>query len=348
MKTLTQIVVIILSLNANAHAEWYKGNTHSHTVLNGHSDSTAEQVTNWYHERDYNFLVLSEHNRFIDPAQVTMPSPLRPDFILIPGVEISGPKHIHTTAFNVNNVIDWKFDSVEKYKIVQSHVDGTLEANGLPILNHPNFEWALNFNDINNVERLQFFELYNGHPGVHNRGDAIHDSTEVIWDKLLTSGKKIYALSSDDSHIFKVISADKTNPGRGWIMVNAPSLDAKSITGALKQGNFYASNGVMLKAIETKDERYTVEVDLEKSHEVVSRDEVIGHIRRGIPFENSSHCMIEFIGQNGKILNRIEKNKASFSFHGMTGYVRAKISYFVKKNNLIKAYYAWTQPIFLD
>ena len=40
---------------------WYKGQTHTHT-LESDGDSTPEEVTRWYHERGYHFLVLSDHN----------------------------------------------------------------------------------------------------------------------------------------------------------------------------------------------------------------------------------------------------------------------------------------------
>ena len=40
---------------------WYKGQTHTHT-LESDGDSTPEEVTRWYQERGYQFLVLSDHN----------------------------------------------------------------------------------------------------------------------------------------------------------------------------------------------------------------------------------------------------------------------------------------------
>ena len=40
---------------------WYKGNTHTHT-LESDGDSTPEEVTRWYREHGYQFLVLSDHN----------------------------------------------------------------------------------------------------------------------------------------------------------------------------------------------------------------------------------------------------------------------------------------------
>jgi hypothetical protein len=43
-------------------AGWWKGNTHAHTWWSD-GDSPPESVAAWYRERDYHFLVLSDHNR---------------------------------------------------------------------------------------------------------------------------------------------------------------------------------------------------------------------------------------------------------------------------------------------
>ncbi len=49
---------------------WYRGNTHSHTSESD-GDSPPEQVTRWYRDHDYNFLVLSDHNVFTDPDHLS-------------------------------------------------------------------------------------------------------------------------------------------------------------------------------------------------------------------------------------------------------------------------------------
>ena len=72
--------------------------------------------------------------------------------------------------------------------------------------------------DMLDVKGLHMFELFNGHPSVHNHGDHQHPSTEAIWDYLLTRGMIIYGVSSDDAHAFKPenIKPSKSNPGRGF------------------------------------------------------------------------------------------------------------------------------------
>ena len=46
---------------------WYKGNTHTHTTESD-GDSPPEYVARWYRDHGYDFLVLSDHNVFTDPA----------------------------------------------------------------------------------------------------------------------------------------------------------------------------------------------------------------------------------------------------------------------------------------
>ena len=50
-----------------AKGRWYKGNLHTHT-LNSDGDSTPHEVATWYREHGYQFLVLTDHNHFTDPA----------------------------------------------------------------------------------------------------------------------------------------------------------------------------------------------------------------------------------------------------------------------------------------
>ena len=56
---------------------WHKGNTHVHTKLCGHADSTPQAVASWYLDHGYHFVILAEHNQFIDPASVKLPEDRR-------------------------------------------------------------------------------------------------------------------------------------------------------------------------------------------------------------------------------------------------------------------------------
>ena len=129
----TSVLIATGSVRAEP-PRWFRGNTHAHTELCGHADSSPEAVARWYHDHGYNFLCLSEHNRFIDPATVPLPPGKREDFILIPGQEITGSRVIHTTALNTSSLVNSSFVHEHKSEIIQNHVDGAIGAGGTPIL----------------------------------------------------------------------------------------------------------------------------------------------------------------------------------------------------------------------
>ncbi len=339
------ILGFILLQGCASKTGWYQGNTHAHTVICGHADSAPDVVTRWYHDHGYNFLILSEHNHFIDPDSVKLPENLRDDFILIPGEEVSGPETVHSTAMNIEKLLTPNKELELKSQIIQNHVDLTKDAGGKTILNHPNYTFAVSAEDILPVKGLYMFELYNGHPLVANSGDESHVSTEVLWDDLLTQGMTVYGVSSDDAHYFVTIDSLHSNPGRGWVMVKASELSGAVITQAMNTGSFYASNGVMLSQCSVKRGKYRVVVDQAKTSQ-----ERLSPKLRGKQLESSeTGFLIEFIGPNGRVLTKLEGTAAVFPLKGAPDYVRPRVTYFRSRpSGGTEAFYAWGQPVFTD
>lgn len=324
---------------------WYRGNTHAHTLICGHADSTPEVVAKWYLDNGYNFLILSEHNHFINPDSVQLPENRREDFILIPGEEITGPKVIHSTAMNIKNIVSSQPDLEIKSQIIQNHVDVTLGAGGNAILNHPNYYYTIRATDIFPVKNLYMFELFNGHPHVNNSGNSEHPSTEDLWDELLTKGMRIYGVSSDDAHHFSKIDTIYSNPGRGWVMVLASQLSSNAISQAMINGDFYASNGIFLSKCSVINGIYRVEVDQEKTHKELALSNLYGKRIN----EKQSGFSIEFIGPEGKVLSATNTNKADFKINGTQAYVRVKVSFRrMHPKRGMEEYNAWGQPVFTD
>lgn len=324
---------------------WYRGNTHAHTVICGHADSPPEVVTQWYHDHGYNFLILSEHNHFIDPDSVDMPENIRNNFILIPGEEISGPKVVHSTAMNIGGLVLPDKVLEKKHRIIQNHVDITHEVGGKSILNHPNYTFAVSAEDMLPVKGLHLFELYNGHPLVGNAGDEEHVSTEVLWDDLLTRGMTIYGVSSDDAHAFVTIDSSQSNPGRGWVMVNAPALTGGGIAQAMQTGSFYASNGVMLNSCSLIRGKYRVVVNTEKTLKELQSPELRGKLVAA----TEPGFLIEYIGSGGKVLTSLRSPGAVYPIKEVSQYVRPRVTYFRDHpSGGSEAFYAWGQPVFTD
>lgn len=330
----------ILLSNLSFAATWHKGNTHVHTKLCGHADSTPEVVAQWYHDHGYNFLILSEHNKYIDPTTVKLLGEIRDDFLLIPGEEVTGP--VHSTAMNVSRLVPWDFKDKNRTKVVQWQVEQTKEAGGITILNHPNAP-LIRPAELYPVKDLYLFELYNAHPMTKNFGDAHRPSTSSLWNALLDKGMTIYGVASDDSHKFAKWDEKYDNPGRGWVMVRSDELSSDAITLAMNKGEFYSSSGVILKKVIVGKNRIEVQVDeKETSRELASKFLFGRSVKKGKP-----GTFIEFIGPGGEVVETISGNEATRV--AIEDYMRCMVTHRVKKEDgSLREYYAWTQPVFTD
>jgi len=193
-------------------------------------------------------------------------------FLLIQGEEISdrfGNSPIHMNVSNVETAIP-PLGGKSVTDAMQNNVNAVIaqrERTGRPMLihlNHPNFHYGITAEDIYPVIGENFFEVYNGHPHVHNSGDHVHASTEVIWDIVntlrltQTNLPLMYGLGTDDGHEYHNIPSTGSNPGRGWVMVLARELTPEALITALEQGHFYASSGVELTEVRHDAQGITV------------------------------------------------------------------------------------------
>lgn len=179
---------------------------------------------------------------------------------------------VHINAMNIEAYIPPRGgDSVaDLMNKVMADVKAHEEAIGRPVLahlNHPNFGWGLTWEDVAQMQHERYFEIYNGHRGVRNQGDATHPGVEEMWDRAnalrLTrlDLPLLYGIACDDAHNYH--GAATSMPGRGWVMVRAESLDGDALVNAMDAGDFYASSGVSLTSIEVADGAYRVDIDAE-------------------------------------------------------------------------------------
>jgi hypothetical protein len=322
---------------------WFRGNTHAHTVLCGHADSSPETVAGWYLDHDYHFATLSEHNLFIDPADVALPADRRPDFVLVPGEELTTPD-VHMTALNIDGLLDHEAPG-PPVDVIDCLSQRARNAGAVPVVNHPNYLWQVSVDDLRRQRHCRLFELYNGHPSCNNDGDADHLSTEKMWDVLLTEGKISYAVASDDAHNFAAWGPDRSNPGRGWVMVRADQLTPDAVSAALDAGEFYASSGVFLHDVVIDPDEYRVQVDVEATRSEICRAQVAG---QRLPPGYPPGLTVEFVGPRGTVVARSQQPEAGHPRTPDNSYLRARITWVEPGSDLGTGYRAWTQPVFED
>lgn len=61
MRTLMLVTLLVIAALGPAHAEWFKGVTHVHSLWSD-GDAAPEVITKWYKDRNYHFVAFSEHN----------------------------------------------------------------------------------------------------------------------------------------------------------------------------------------------------------------------------------------------------------------------------------------------
>lgn len=290
------------------------------------------------------------------------------EYLLIQGEEISDKFQkypIHMNVSNIKEVLTPRGgDSVAE--VIQNNVDAAVaqrERTGQPMiihLNHPNFGYAVRAEDLMRIIGERFFEVYNGHPGVYNAGDAQHASTDTIWDIVLTKRLTelklpvMFGIAVDDGHEYHNIPSRGSNPGRGWVMVLANELSATALIEALEAGRFYASSGVKLSRVDSSDEGLAIEVDAVPGEEYTI--EFIG-TRKGYNTQSEPvldakgeeiHTTRRYSSDIGAVLATVSGTKAQYKMQGDEVYVRARVTSSAKHPNPSEVgefQRAWVQPV---
>jgi hypothetical protein len=309
--------------------------------------------------------MLEESGRFLMiPSEEITSNWKRPKTDTTP--ELGGPVHMNVT--NPREFIA-PVAAENAREIMQGTIDAALAQRAktgqpmFPHLNHPNFVWGITAEELMELHGEQFFEIYNGHPGVHNDGDATRLSTDAMWDAILTRRlaelhlPPMFGLGTDDAHAYHAMIIGKSNAGRGWVMVRARHLTAESIIAAMEAGDFYASSGVTLADVKRGGKTLAVEIKAEPG--VTYTTQFIG-TRRG--YDPTSQIIAppaneparktlphrRYSKDVGAILAEVSGSSAAYTLKGDELYVRAKIISSKPKPNASVAgevEMAWTQPL---
>jgi predicted metal-dependent phosphoesterase TrpH len=199
-----------------AKLKWYKGNLHTHTTESD-GDDTPERVTGWYRRHGYDFLVLSDHNHLTlldyGTGRRRFKRPL-----MVPGEEVSanikgGSVPIHINGIGISRVVE-PIDADDVVATLQANVNAITQAGGIASINHPNFRWAFDHDALVKVTGASLLEVYNGHPQTNVYGGPGKPGNDEIWDAVLTSGRPIFGVATDDSHMpslsLKILSTPRT------------------------------------------------------------------------------------------------------------------------------------------
>ena len=221
--------------------QWLRGNLHTHT---NHSDGQRppQAVINDNARHGYDFLMISDHDTHTGPTEHARLD--AKGMLLIPGNEITanGPHILHVNS-------DRRLEPLANRQAVINTIRAT---QGFAIVNHPNWQNHFNHCSIDNLKAWRGYagiEIYNG---VITHHDGSPYATNK-WDLLLAQGRRVWGFANDDSH------HATGDVGLGWNMAYTRNRSASAIVGALLNGRFYASTGVVISRIKVTGRRIRVE-----------------------------------------------------------------------------------------
>jgi len=240
-----------------------RGNLHTHSLLSDGS-SPVEAVVAWYRSLGYQFVAMTEHNLQIDASLRDALS--APGFVVLPGEEVTnhwgdrGGRPLHVNALCAPRETPGGFDFVRPDEGLAGTLEDIRAEGGIPLVNHPNFQWTLTEDDIaRGASGRYLLEIWSGHPSVNPGGDGERPSAEAIWDGLLARGADAIPVAVDDTHNLPGDpSGGNALPGRAWVETFGGETSTVAICAALARGDLYASNGPALARISVQRDTFLV------------------------------------------------------------------------------------------
>lgn len=229
-----------------AEGIWLKGNLHCHSTFSD-GKNTPEELAAYYREHGYDFLAITDHNRYLphheDLAKHGLLSLIgverainyRP--IENKGTDVVGIGLRDTCAQPYKDGESFKAGnySVSDGVSIQQIIDMVRADGQYAIVAHPRGS-RLTADDVFEMQNVQAMEVFNS-VEEYGAGSGGNGDSETLWDQLLQRGKRIFAVAGDDTHQRLILACN------GWIVVKAKERTREAILDALYAGDFYASRG---------------------------------------------------------------------------------------------------------
>lgn len=260
---------------------FYKANLHCHTNVSD-GNKTPEEVKELYMKKGYSVVAYTDH-----AALIPHHHELSDDkFLALNGVETEVNKKYDPPAFIKNchicfialepdnfNTPAWDrsgkylwgptkklFDQV-KYDESEPDFEREYSTECLSKMmqfgrdkgyfvtyNHPTWSYH-DYNDYINFHGMNAMEIVNGSCIV----GGYQDYNPRVYDDMLLAGKRLYCIATDDNHNKYPDDSRRSDSGVGFTMIKADKLEYRTITKALEDGHFYASEGPEIHDLYVED-----------------------------------------------------------------------------------------------
>lgn len=204
---------------------WLRGNLHGHTCCGRFMD--VSESGPMFASLGYDFMAITDHNMAPNEEQWRTWQDQIP-LVLIPGEENGSTDHM--LDLGVFEVAEMPSDDI------RDRAQTLRDGGGFVAVCHPQ-QYDHGAENVHNTTGVAHaVEIFNG----LREGRGCDEAANVkIWDDVLTQGKRIWAVATDDFH------CQYTTPGHGWVCVQvdegAPEVTWQMLVAQLKAGAFFAS-----------------------------------------------------------------------------------------------------------
>ena len=259
----------------------YKANLHCHSTCSD-GKLTPQQLKQAYKDHGYHVLCISDHEATNDFTAMS-----EPDFLMLTGYEAYirpnyvydryGPEvHLNLLARDPHNVslvyyhpVSSRYLSPEQHasipkvgplvereytvEFINEFIRVARENGYLVTYNHP--VWSME-----SEERIMAYQGWSSLE-ICNYGSWTTNNQEyngALYDKLLRSGKRIFAHSADDNHNKVPFDDPKNDSFGGAAIILADRLEYGGIFGAIEKGEMYSSMGPVFHEVSFDGEQVRV------------------------------------------------------------------------------------------
>lgn len=257
------------------NGNFYKANLHSHSTVSDGAN-TPEQMRDYYREHGYSILALTDHEYLVDHSDLNLPDFLmltgyeyafieKEDYALSKTVELNlfacDPHNDTQVCFDPRYVIHGDkgrlatvkchgtpdFEREFTLECIQKVIDEANKNGFLVSLNHPGYSMITPdfFGKLKGLFSLEIMNQCSFY--------FANDYSPNMYDTALRMGNRIGCIAGDDNHCARIYD-DKGDP-RPWActVIKCDKLDYASVINALKNGNYYVTQGPEITSLYIED-----------------------------------------------------------------------------------------------
>lgn len=284
--------------------KFYKANLHCHSTVSD-GKLTPEEIKKLYMSMGYSIVAYTDHSLLEDHQDLTDEKFLAlngyEDAIVrdgdAMGVDIGEKNdYYHRKTFHCNFIalepdnlerVPYSREKVYSAEFVSELFLKGRECGFFGTYNHPtwsgeNYEQYMNYHNMHAMEIANYI----------SQTDGYEDYNPRVYADMLRGGERIYCIGADDNHNHKGTDPIEGDSGGAWTMIKADSLDYRTITKALLDGNFYASQGPEIHEMYIEDDTLFVTTSDAASISFAFEDRRC-HIERAKKGETVNHASVK-------------------------------------------------------